>query len=94
MLKVKYAFNLETLIYIGTRLSQITQIFVLDGWPTLNQHCFNVLCLLGRYHVFCAYLSALTLTCPFGYSLFVVRVVATVHFDHDGRSWGVNLTWN
>ena len=39
LLKVKSAFNFETLIYIGTSISQITQIFShLKLWIALTRH--------------------------------------------------------
>ena len=42
LLKVKYAFNLETLIYVGTLISQITQIFShLKLWIAVARHNFK-----------------------------------------------------
>ena len=42
LLKIKYASNLETLIYVGTQISQITQIFShLKLWIAVARHNFK-----------------------------------------------------
>ena len=42
LLKVKYAFNFETLIYVGTYISQITPIFShLKLWIAVARHNFK-----------------------------------------------------
>ena len=54
LFKVKYDFNLETLIYVGTWTSQITQIFShLKLWIAVARHNFKWL------KIWIEYLSAI-----------------------------------